>query len=503
MKVIALYLPQFHRTAENDAWWGEGYTEWTAVKAGEPYFEDHYQPHIPLNGNYYDLLDKEVMQWQAGLMKKYDVHGMCFYHYYFGAGRKVLEKPAENLLEWKDIDMPFCFSWANETWARSWSKISQKVEWNALQEPEKDSADNDGILIRQEYGSEKEWRDHFDYLLPFFKDERYIKLNGQPVFIIYKPKEIDRLACMKEKWDEWAKEQGFEGIYLIGCGPDHGGLDARLQQEPKHSNFFALNIRGEYSDICDQIVTNAVLAEGKCYLCGTTGYDDTPRHGLMGSVLNHSTPELFYGQMKILMYLSKKKGNEFIFVNAWNEWGEGMHLEPDERYRYRYLEAVKDALRDFGTFGESDVQGLDRIVERGSRVQIQSYRRSYAKAEFICDILERLLRLAENGQSIGDLLAKDGYEKVAVYGLGRIGKHLIAALKGSDIQIAYGIDQNAQGSQFAFPVYTIADILPQTDLIVVTIDDGTIRKDLCSRYDYPVAMIKDLLEEHASWRAAE
>lgn len=125
MRVIAMYLPQFHRVKENDIWWGEGFTEWTSVRSAERLFPGHEQPHVPLHGNYYDLLQPETMRWQAELMKRFGVDGMCFYHYYFKDGRKILEKPAENLLQWKDIDMPFCFSWANESWVRSWSRLSK------------------------------------------------------------------------------------------------------------------------------------------------------------------------------------------------------------------------------------------------------------------------------------------------------------------------------------------------------------------------------------------
>ena len=130
VKVVAMYLPQFHRTDENDKWWGEGFTDWVAVKEAEPVFEGHIQPRVPLNENYYNLMDREVMQWQAELAKKYNVYGFCFYHYWFKKGQKLLEKPAENLLNWKDIDMKFCFSWANVTWARTWSKITSKNEWS-------------------------------------------------------------------------------------------------------------------------------------------------------------------------------------------------------------------------------------------------------------------------------------------------------------------------------------------------------------------------------------
>lgn len=498
MKVIAMYLPQFHRTAENDTWWGDGYTEWTAVKAGVPYFENHYQPHVPLNGNYYNLLDKKVMQWQAKLMKKYNVYGMCFYHYYFGNGRKILEKPAENLLKWEDIDMPFCFSWANETWARSWSKISAKVEWNNLQEPQKDKENGDGILIRQEYGNESVWREHFEYLIPFFKDARYIKIKNQPVFIIYRPEDIDCLEKMKKKWNEWSKEYGFDKVYFIGCNSDYGNLDAKLQQEPKFSNLLLLKNHDNYANICGQIITNALLAEGKCYLCGTTGYDDTPRRGVLGSYYSRSTPEQFYKQMKTLMYLSQKKGNEFIFVNAWNEWGEGMHLEPDERYKYQYLDALKMALCDYNAFGEAEQQELDNIVKKGLTQQAKVYQKYAAKLSFICNVLEQMLSWVESGQSMGELLREKGYKKIAVYGLGRIGKHLVKAFKSSDIQIVYGIDQNAQDLKFDFPVYTINEELPEADLILVTIDDAVCRK-LYEKCEYPVVMIEDFLKQNMSF----
>lgn len=499
MKVIALYLPQFHRIAENDEWWGDGYTEWTAVKAGKPCFEGHYQPHIPLNGNYYNLLDKTVMKWQADLMKEYDVYGMCFYHYYFGDGRKLLEKPAENLLKWKDIDMPFCFMWANETWARSWSKISEKVEWNNLREPQKSAANNDGILIKQDYGSENTWREHFEYLIPFFKDKKYIKMDNQPVFMIYKPDDIYCMENMKRKWNEWAKEQGFDKIYFIGVGMEGGNLDARLQQEPKCSNLLMSKKKIEYPEICRQIITNAFLAEGDCYFCGTPGYDDTPRRGSLGCVFNHSTPEQFYWQMKALMYLSQKRGNEFIFVNAWNEWGEGMHLEPDEKYQYQYLHAVKHALCDFNEFGEADKEELGAIVDEGLIEQVKLHQKHYSKAEFICDIFEQLLSLNENGQSVGDLLKEKGYERIAIYGLGRIGKHVIAELNHSDVQIVYGIDQSAQNLKFDFPLYTIDHILPCVDLILITINDDKIYKRLCEEYEYPIVMIKDFLKQEISF----
>jgi len=166
MKVVALYLPQFHTIPENDTWWGEGFTEWVNIKKAIPLFENHHQPRMPLQDNYYNLADPDVMRWQASIAKEHGVYGFCFYHYWFD-GKLLLQKPIENFLENKDIDIHFCISWANEHWTDQW--VSEK--WN--------------VLIEQRYGERDEWKVHFDYLLPYFKDDRYIKVDEKPVFVIY------------------------------------------------------------------------------------------------------------------------------------------------------------------------------------------------------------------------------------------------------------------------------------------------------------------------------
>jgi len=168
MKIIAMYLPQFYKVKENDEWWGEGFTDWVTAKNAKPLFKGHYQPHIPMNHNFYNLMDKHTMQWQADLMKKYEVDGLCFYHYWFKDGRKILEKPAENLLHWKEIHMPFCFSWANETWARSWGQIQGANAWADAYEPEQ-KAGEPTILLRQSYGEKEQWKAHLIIYYPFFR----------------------------------------------------------------------------------------------------------------------------------------------------------------------------------------------------------------------------------------------------------------------------------------------------------------------------------------------
>ena len=189
-KIIALYLPQFHAIPENDKWWGKGFTEWTSVKKAIPLLKNHHQPREPLKGNYYNLLDPEVRQWQADLAQKYGIYGFCYYHYWFN-GKKLLEKPAEEILRLGKPSLPFCFSWANESWSRTW--YSSKKE----------------VLLKQEYGAEKEWESHFNYLLPFFKDERYIKVDNKPLFLIYKPSLILELDRMISFWEKLAIKEGF------------------------------------------------------------------------------------------------------------------------------------------------------------------------------------------------------------------------------------------------------------------------------------------------------
>ena len=176
IKTIAFYLPQYHAIPENDKFWGKGFTEWINTKKATPLFEGHYQPKVPLNENYYNLLDDNVKIWQADLAKKYGVFGFCYYHYWFKDGKKLLEKPLEQMLKNKDVNIPFCMSWANENWSKRWDGGNQE------------------IIAEQDYGTEDDWKKHLLYMVQFFKDERYITLNGDPVFLIYNQKKF--LICI-------------------------------------------------------------------------------------------------------------------------------------------------------------------------------------------------------------------------------------------------------------------------------------------------------------------
>jgi len=231
-KVIAIYLPQFHETDDNNRWWGKGFTDWESVKNSEKCFEGHEAPWTPLEENYYDLSKYETMKFQAEMAKKYGIGGFSFYHYYFEKGKMELELPAENLLKWQDIDMPFCFNWASASWIKSWSKIGGDI-WNEKYEKGEVDASN-GILVRQDYGDKEDWQKHFEYLLPFFKDERYIRIDNKPMFIFYRPNEVKQLNPMVELWRKLATKAGLEGLYLIGVNTNISDmeLDAAMLYEP-------------------------------------------------------------------------------------------------------------------------------------------------------------------------------------------------------------------------------------------------------------------------------
>lgn len=357
IKAIAFYLPQFHRIPENDKWWGEGFTDWQAVKDARAFIDNQKQPRHPKKG-YYTLLSSETLKWQADLVQKADIYGLCFYHYWFKEGKQLLEKPAEILLKDKTINMRFCFSWANESWIRTWSNIAGNV-WTDKYDARTgtNSQTEKGMLIEQEYGLEEEWRKHFEYLCPFFADERYIKHDGKPVFILYRPNAIPRLAHMVRCWNAWAREKGFKGLYIIGT--IHQNLERVnkiLDAELLHSPLALMNdCPPEY---CNGIKCYSYdkswrrylefarwrISSKKCYFCAVTDHDTTPRKGKNGVVFRGMTPKKLYWYFHELVRISRRKHNDYVFINAWNEWGEAMYLEPDEEYGYACLNAVKKAL---------------------------------------------------------------------------------------------------------------------------------------------------------------
>lgn len=373
MKVIAFYLPQFHEIPENNEWWGDGFTEWENVKKAVKYDADQYQPRVPLNKNYYDLSDIEVMKWQADLAKKYGIYGFCMYHYWFN-GHKLLEKPVENYLKHEEIDLPFCLCWANENWTN---------HWVAGTKPK--------VLIEQKYGDEEDWRAHFDYMLPFFLDKRYIKENKKPLLVIYRPELITKLDEMLEQWDIWAKENGLEGICYAYQRADHTifnhtngrdrKFDFQIEYQPASSNiwqrskskemtvkivFAVLRLLGKilhtqkFTTIAIaphkvqkrnydkdwQCIINHMPVSEKCVPGAFVDWDNTPRMQKRGYFYEGAAPEKFaYYFDKLIKKTKETYKKNMIFIFAWNEWAEGGYLEPDEQNKFGYLEAVYQSLK--------------------------------------------------------------------------------------------------------------------------------------------------------------
>ncbi len=353
-KILALYLPQFHQIKENDEWWGEGFTEWNNVKRGKKYAKGQSQPRVPLNQYYYDLSDYKTIEWQAGLAQEYGIDGFMFYHYYY-TGKRLLSKPAELLLEHKEIDIEFCFSWANHDWKRTWASYNQEMLWP------------------QEYGSDEDISDHFDYLLPFFKDSRYIKVEGKPFFSIYANIQKDILQRIQKIFTEKAKANGFAGMYFVetlnGRTELSDSFDAHFVFEPNYSIANTKNMLFKFNYVIRQKLTDVANCKGINHLfmrvnyetvcqmiCDTAkrfsndisvfpgffrGWDNTPRHGIRGRFYYNESPDTFQRYLEKLYSDCSKSKKEFLVINAWNEWGEGAYLEPDEKDSYEYLKAIK------------------------------------------------------------------------------------------------------------------------------------------------------------------
>lgn len=343
MRIFSFYLPQYHEIPENNKWWGEGFTEWTNVKKAKPLFKGHVQPLHPLNNNYYNLMERETVEWQTRLMKDYGLTGMIYYHYYF-CGKKLLEKPAENLLKWKDIEQPFFFCWANHSWKKTWNGTSE-------------------LLVEQTYGNEKDWEDHFQYLLSFFRDRRYEKINNKPVFMLFDSKFLSRESIVNY-FDKRCKDYGFNGIFIINTASsfkDIIKIDSNVEQiwhlrEPSVSTSIFLDnlkfipyriVNGIGKIMSSKYIYkyngDIFLKARKEFICKYKyipgiffEWDNTPRHGRRGYVISPVSKE------KFIKYMDSIKDSEYVFINAWNEWCEGMILEPTEENGYKYLEWIKE-----------------------------------------------------------------------------------------------------------------------------------------------------------------
>lgn len=504
LQTVAMYLPQFHQIPENDEWWGEGYTEWTAVKDAVPLFSGHIQPKTPKNGDYYNLLHKDTMLRQAEYMEKYNIDGLCFYHYYFQNGRKLLEKPAENLLKWKDINIPFCFCWANEGWARTWSNINSKNSW-APKFESVDEKNQVGILVEQKYGREQSWEEHFNYLLPFFQDDRYLRRENMPIFLIYQPEDIPCFYQMTEFWRKLAREQGIPDIYFIGLNIKRNkkGLNAILLNSPGpflQHNILARKKNGvklySYENVWRSIIDAKSVKGIKTYFGGFVNFDDTPRRGSDGNVMVGFTTDIFKQYLHQLYQKNRITGNEYVFLNAWNEWGEGMYLEPDEEYGFQYLEAVKEAKEK--VMNEKLNEGLKSKWDACSKSNQEIYLENILnKQTLIANCFDSWMTLRENGVSLVDYLQRHHYNKIAMYGLGILGRHFLFDLERSDVSVAYIIDRRSGLKHPKFEVISVEADLEPVDAIVVTAiaDFDVIYETLKNKVDCPILSITELVQE--------
>ena len=330
---IAFYLPQFHPIPENDTWWGAGFTEWTTVTRGRPLYPDHYQPHIPADLGYYDLRDPSVRLRQAALARRYGIEGFCYYHYWF-AGRRLLERPFDEMLVSGEPDFPFCLCWANQSWTGVWYGAP------------------DRILVEQTYPGTEDHLRHFAYLLTAFRDPRYIRVEGKPLLLIFSPRELPEQTDLLHLWREQARAAGLPGLFILGISHirrhdvlDSLGYDGTVTMlvPPPRRKGPGPTIY-QHDRIVDQLVQ--VREPGTVdFPCVSPNWDNTPRTGTNGVVLQNSSPALFYRNLMTAhrAVADEPDDRKLIFLKAWNEWGEGNHLEPDRRFGHGFLEQLPKA----------------------------------------------------------------------------------------------------------------------------------------------------------------
>lgn len=363
IKLIAMYLPQYHEIPENNEFWGKGFTDWTTVRSAKRYFKDIKQPKIPLNENYYDLSKAENIKWQVDLAKKYGIDGFCFYHYWFSSNKQLLQTPSELFLKDKSLDMKFCFCWDNEPWKRTWD-AQEGNAWSPVMD-KKLAKTGKKTLVEFDYENEDGWKKHFDYLLPFFQDERYIKIDNKPVFMYCNYYKKEELKNMSEFWNSYAKQFGFDGICFIAHYHDVIKNDISDYTYFYQPHFAAwercalplriidrLKVRNknrkkpivyDYKRTWKRIIYQAEKFKDKQYLYGAfVNYDDSPRRGEKGKCIKGKSEKIFSEYMQKLIDISKKYDKEYIFFTAWNEWGEGAYLEPDVEDKFKYLELISN-----------------------------------------------------------------------------------------------------------------------------------------------------------------
>ena len=347
-RIIAFYLPQYHPIPENDAWWGKGFTEWTNVGKAKPLYRGHYQPRVPADLGYYDLRVPETRQAQADMARSYGVEGFMYWHYWFGGGKRLLERPFNEVLARGEPDFPFALAWANETWKGFAHGLT-----------------NRNTLIEQRYLGEQDYIDHFHAVLPAFRDRRYITVDGKPLFMVYKPLQHPDMPAFVGLWQRLARENGLPGIYFVGqadVGQEQKILRLGMDAACIFRMMECVNRRPFFKKAVQRIKINLFkhprvfrYAEAARWFVGPedarddiiptiySGWDHTPRSGCEGTVFSHYTPDVFERHVEqVLRAVENKPASlKIVFVKSWNEWGEGNYMEPDRRYGLQFLERLK------------------------------------------------------------------------------------------------------------------------------------------------------------------
>ena len=350
-RLIAIYLPQFHPVAENDEWHGKGFTEWTNVVKAKPLFKGHYQPLLPSELGFYDLRVAEVRKEQANLAKDHGIEGFCYWHYWFGNGKRILEMPFNEILASRSPDFPFCLGWANASWTGIWYGMK------------------DNVILEQQYLGDADDKRHFYEMLVAFKDSRYMKVNGKPIFLIYNPLEHPYMGEFMKHWNQLAQDEGMPGMYFIAAIRGDQKLakfDGVTFIDP--FEFFSLGklrsfIQGlahkyfghprrivRYRQLLD-FLKSRKLQSNEIPLV-VPNFDNTARSGKMGTVIPDPNPDLFEEILEnaVSQVSHKPKQERIIILEAWNEWAEGNYVEPDIRFGRGFLMAIKNVI-----LGKKDV----------------------------------------------------------------------------------------------------------------------------------------------------
>lgn len=353
-RVLAFYLPQFHPCADNDRWWGKGFTEWTNVTKAKSLYWGHQQPVYPSDLGYYDLRVPEVREAQAQMAREAGIEGFLYWHYWFGNGRRILERPFNEVLASGRPDFPFALAWANESW---------KGRWHGLMEGQ--------WLVKQEYPGDDDFVEHFKFALPAFKDPRYITVDGKPMFVVYHPDEFPAVKRFIELWRRLALQNGLKGLCFVGisqvkqkdCAASRQaiidmGFDFVNWQGQEHSHkptwmrwarsvlSRRMHIMPELWPYTTTLTQSELDREEDCIPTCYSGWDNTPRAGVKGRVLVGFNPEAFELNLAGLVerIMHKPPEHRFLFIKSWNEWAEGNYLEPDRRWGHGLLAAIKRVL---------------------------------------------------------------------------------------------------------------------------------------------------------------